>query len=320
MANDFTDQSAREMRAHWFNYLDVIEPERTALHAYCKRLTRNLWDAEDLLQDTLLKGFAMTARGDFHGENSPVRDARAYLFRTATNLWLDTVRRQRRFSPLPADETAMQSPSDPDESRDAMNKAVGLTTPREFCAMLLKDVYDFSLEDIADFIGTTTGTVKSVLSRARTKMKPDHTAPARVDPQAKALALAFSDAMNTQDVDRIVALMSETLKIDVCNVGGGRGRRGIWTEKSVQGVTTSYAEYDGEPLILLFYNNDPAIGGVVRLEGDGGVATRLIDYHFAPETVEEVASHLGLDWVKRGAHQAESELVGMIASTGLAWR
>lgn len=197
---------------------------------------------------------------------------------------------------------------------------MGLTTPCEFCAILLKDVYDFSLEDIADFIGTTTGTVKSALSRARTKMKPDQPKPTCIDPEGKALAQAFSDAMNTQDVDRIVALMSETLKIDVCNVGGGRGRGGGWLAKGVQGITTRYAEYDGEPLILMFYNNAPALGGVIRLQGDHGVITRLIDYHFAPQTLREVAAHLALDCVERGAHQPERVLEGMIAGTGLAWR
>ena len=91
-----TDQTARTLRTAWFAYVDAIEPLRTPLHAYGLRLTGNVWDAEDLVQETLLKGFAMIGRGDLHGPGSPVADARAYLFRTATNLWLDGQRRRAR--------------------------------------------------------------------------------------------------------------------------------------------------------------------------------------------------------------------------------
>ena len=48
------------------------------------------------MQDTLLKGFAMIGRGDLHGPGSSVASPRAYLFRTATNLWLDGQRRRVR--------------------------------------------------------------------------------------------------------------------------------------------------------------------------------------------------------------------------------
>src|SRR5258706_5584180 len=88
-AEPITDETARAMRASWFAYLDTVEPLRKPLHAYGLRLTGNVWDAEDLVQDTLLKEFAMIGRGDLHGLGSPVANPTAYLFRTATNLWID---------------------------------------------------------------------------------------------------------------------------------------------------------------------------------------------------------------------------------------
>ncbi len=319
MADDaFNDAGAQAMRRYWFTYLDTVQPIQPSLHGYCLRLTGNVWDAEDLVQDTLLRGFAMTARGDFHGERSPVRDARAYLFRTATNLWLDVQRRRRwQGSAVAADEPQAADP-DPVLTGDALNKAAALASPQEFAALLLKDVYSFTLEEIADFIGTTAGTVKSALSRARRKMRED--APAKpVDAEAKALVEAFVDAMNARDVERILNLMSETVKIDVCNVGGGRGRDGIWTEKSLAGFRFEYAEHHGQPLVALFGEADATLTGMVRLEGAETV-TRIIDYHYAVDTLRHVAGALGVDWTARGYHQPAEVLPGMIATTGLPWR
>ena len=320
MAEDtLTDAGAQAMRRYWFTYLDAIERVQTPLHAYCLKLTGNLWDAEDLVQDTLLKGFAMTARGDFHGEASPVRNMKAYLFRTATNLWLD-IQRRKKWQGSSADvaEAAMAD-ADPVATADALRKAATLTSAREFAAIVLKDVYEFTLDEIADFIGTTPGTVKSALGRARGKMRSNSGGRA-VDEPTSALVKAFVDAMNAKDVDRILDLMSETVKIDVCNVGGGRGRSGIWTEKSLAGIRCEYAERDGEPLVLLFGENDRVLNGAVRLEADAGNVTRIIDYHYAADTLRHVGDALGLEVAARGYHQSPAELPEMVATTSLPWR
>ncbi len=50
------------LRASWHRYLDQLQPLRPQLHAYCRRLTRDLWDAEDLVQESPLKAFGMLGR------------------------------------------------------------------------------------------------------------------------------------------------------------------------------------------------------------------------------------------------------------------
>ena len=50
-----SDEMARQPRTAWFTYLDTIEPVRPAPYRYCRRLTRDMWDAEDLLQETTRK-------------------------------------------------------------------------------------------------------------------------------------------------------------------------------------------------------------------------------------------------------------------------
>jgi hypothetical protein len=51
-----------------------------------------------------------------------------------------------------------------------------------------------------------------------------------------------------------------------------------------------------------------------------GVVTRLVDYHYAPETLRAAASALGLACRDRGYHQGETQLPGMIATTTLPWQ
>lgn len=317
MADDFTHADARAMRRCWFTFLDTVEPVHGNLYGYCLKLTGNVWDGEDLLQDTLLRGFAMTARGDFHGPASPVRDARTYLFRTATNLWLDRLRRAWPFAAGEAPEAVSEDP-DLAAAGEALALAVTATSAREFAALVLKEGYGFTLEEIADFMGTTVGTVKSALSRGRRKLR-ETTSAAAVDEVSRAVVEAFVAALNGGDVDAILGLMAETVKIDVCNVGGGRGRSGVWTEKTLAGLRCAYAEHDGAPLVLLFGAGDDDLTGVVRVEHDAGIITRVVDYHYAPETLTRVAAALGLRCRPRGHHQVD-ELPAMVATTALPWR
>ena len=86
---ELPDALRDELRAAWHRYLDLVAPLRPALHRYCRRLTGNLWDAEDLVQETLLRAFGTL--GSLHQR---VENPRAYLFRAATNVWIDTLRRR----------------------------------------------------------------------------------------------------------------------------------------------------------------------------------------------------------------------------------
>src|SRR5215469_5877160 len=83
--------SQRRVRGPWRAYMDGIAKHRGDLHRYCRRLTGNLWDGEDLMQDTLVRVFGLLGRSDMKLENP-----RAYLIRTATNIWIDRMRRQAR--------------------------------------------------------------------------------------------------------------------------------------------------------------------------------------------------------------------------------
>ena len=72
----------------WRGFLDSLGPIRSDLHRYCTKLTGNVWDGEDLVQETYIKVFSLLGKTDAKIENP-----RAHLVRAATNLWVDKMRR-----------------------------------------------------------------------------------------------------------------------------------------------------------------------------------------------------------------------------------
>src|SRR6187402_1745613 len=76
----------------WRLFLDTYEPLRPELYRYCRHLTRSPWDAEDMAQEALARAFVSLGLMP-EAPASP----RAWLFRVASNLWLNRVRRAREL-------------------------------------------------------------------------------------------------------------------------------------------------------------------------------------------------------------------------------
>ena len=134
-----------ELRAAWHRYVDLTAPLRGDLHRYCRRLTGDLWDAEDLVQETLLRGFSRL--GQIHHE---VGDPRAYLLRTATHAWIDALRRrdsEREAQALLATQGSAASAAPTDGLRDAGRMLLQRLAPQERAAVVLKEAFEFSLEE-----------------------------------------------------------------------------------------------------------------------------------------------------------------------------
>lgn len=77
----------KDVRVPWRKYLDELAPLRPELHRYCVRLTGNVWDGEDLVQEALLRVFGQLGKLDPDLER--LEHPRAYLARTATRIWID---------------------------------------------------------------------------------------------------------------------------------------------------------------------------------------------------------------------------------------
>ncbi|RJS23302.1 RNA polymerase sigma factor [Corallococcus sp. H22C18031201] len=300
----------------WHRFLDVYEPLRPELYRYCRHLTRTPWDAEDLVQDAMARAFA-TLGCIIDSPPNP----RAWLFRVASNLWIDQQRR-RRESPSSVPEFS-ETP-EPRGPREAMGTLLSQLSPQERAAVVLKDAFDLSLEETAEALSTTVGAIKAALHRGRTKLvqAPDRlegpaTTPSRLD--------AFCEAFNARDIDRLAAMLLETATIEVVGASTGYGRE-VGRQRVLPGMLFgsklladlsafcgvevhyrhgAHATYPrgevrihrGEPLLLSWYAHDDgdAVRAVTRLVFDeGGLVTHLRNYFYTPEFITEVCRELGV--------------------------
>ena len=310
---DEADILRDEMRVAWQRYVDLIAPYRPALHGYCRRLAGNLWDAEDLVQDTIVSGF-----GQLGLLIREVRNTRAYLLRVATNLWIDEVRRRevRAAEPLGAvAAAATPSPSQASDVREAGERLLQRLSPQERAAVLLKEVFEMSLDEIADVLSTTRGAVKAALHHGRARLREPAGAAASQRPlPSRALVDRFIDLYDARDAKGLAALMLETGSVE--NVGEAlqRGAESFYaTERNILGgLLHGHAdewpgdldwssqriegrELDGEPIGCIFirFRGTDHLMAVMRFEEVEGRVSRLRIYGFCPETMREVAERLG---------------------------
>src|SRR5688572_2485805 len=136
-----------EVQRPWRRFLEEYEPLRPDLYRYCRFLTRSPWDAEDLVQDVLARAFVTLA-----GLSEAPANPRAWLFRVASNHWINQSKRSREAL-VSAAEPSVQ----PDDraAREAAGSLVARLAPQERAAVVLKEVFDFSLEEIATALSTT---------------------------------------------------------------------------------------------------------------------------------------------------------------------
>src|SRR5262249_34151159 len=143
---------------------------RPQLHRYCRKLTGDVWDAEDLVQETLLRAFATL--GSVY---NTIANPRGYLTRIATNIWLDGERRrtaEKRSLSLQVPET-QNEPTHASDVRHAGTALLEILAPRERAAILLKEVFDLSLKETAEMLATSENAVKAALHRGRTRLKEE---------------------------------------------------------------------------------------------------------------------------------------------------
>jgi RNA polymerase sigma-70 factor, ECF subfamily len=327
MSDPIDDEAARTLRGLWFRYVDTIAPIRPRLYRYCLKLTGSIFDAEDLLQDTLLKGFGAIGSGIF--VNQPAVDARAYLCRIATNSWIDAQRRKRTAevaAPEVAGEIATKEAAMVTSAATAA--LFERAAPQERAAVVLKDVFDFSLRDIADLLATSEGAVKAALHRGREKLeqKRDH-APPRYARASAALIDAFDAAFRARDIDAITALLMESITYEVQGVGWEIGTKGAWLQINlgnldIEGVRIERRMVDGEWSGCGIYKTGDKeyLVSLVRYEESDGKIARIINYAFCPDTLTYAAEQLGLRPPKRDYHQDPETLARMIAGMRLPWQ
>jgi len=314
MAPDPTFAVQAAVRRPWRDYLDALVPLRPDLHRYCCRLAGNVWDGEDLVQDTLLRVFGLLGKVD-----ADLERPRAYLLRTATHLWIDRMRRTTRERELlaaeRADALATRADADPAQAaavREAAGAMLERLAPRERAAVLLKDVLDLSLEEIAAMLKTSVGAVKAALHRGRGRLAeaPDEGAD-RAAP-SRAIVDRFVAALAAKDLATLEAICSSDVTAEL--VGGAEletfaRSRGFFEHAHFVLPELGFgadphwkvAVYDGEPIVLGFRTLDGVVGlnEIHRIEESEGRIARVRCYCFCPDTLRAVADRLGVPALRR---------------------
>ena len=191
---------------------------RPELHRYCARLMGSVIDGEDVVQDTFARAFVAL------DEVPNVPPLRAWLFRIAHNRALDLLRSGsiRAAEPIEAArEVADPESPDPVEAlmrREAVETAVSrfveLPTVQR-SVVILKDVLDQSLEEIADMLDLTVNAVKAHLSRGRARLKVINAqAPVQLAPPPPSPAVARYVALfNRRDWDGLRGMLADDVRL-----------------------------------------------------------------------------------------------------------
>jgi RNA polymerase sigma-70 factor (ECF subfamily) len=221
----------------------LVEPYRGELHAHCYRMLGSVQDAEDALQETLLRAWRALAR--FEGRSS----LRSWLYTIATNTSLNAIAKRPKQRILPMDygpsfgaddvpgqpviESVWVEPY-PDaglddgyagpEARYELRESVELAfvaalqhlPPNQRAVLILREVLDFSAKECAEALDTTTASINSALQRARATVDerlPEQSQQATLrtldDEQLREIVERYMAAMQAGDVETVVGMLAE---------------------------------------------------------------------------------------------------------------
>lgn len=216
-----------------------LEQYRPELTAYCYRMLGSAFEADDAVQDTMIR--AWRASGSFEGRSS----LRSWLYRIATNVCLDSLNgRNRRARPMdlgpasPADTIlapplpevtwlgpipdgrVVTSGSDPADVagtrasiRLAFVAALQHLPPRQRAVLILREVLRWKATEVAELLDTSVASVNSALQRARATLAENNVSEsdteAPMDEAQQALLARYVDAFQRYDIESLTALIAE---------------------------------------------------------------------------------------------------------------
>jgi RNA polymerase sigma-70 factor (TIGR02960 family) len=265
-------------------FAELTERHRRELHVHCYRMLASFEEAEDAVQETLLR--AWRSRDTFDGSM-----IRAWLYRIATNVCLDMLRRTSRrlttvhnFSEVPwlqpypdtlLDEVAPSS-DEPDAlvvERETIElaflAAMQVLPPRQRAALIARDVLGWPAIDTASLLETSVAAANSALQRARATMQ-EHLPARRSEwsagepsPEERALLEQFIDAHERGDAALAVSIASQDLRITM--PPAPYLFEGIDTIAPLLRNALSEGEWR---LLPTFANRMPTAASYLRQEGD----------------------------------------------------
>ena len=218
------------------SYVRLVEPHRAELRAHCRRMLGSPDDAEDALQETLVRAWKGLPR--FEGRGS----LRSWLYRIATHASLEVIRRRpKRVVPIELDETRPAEHShapvtEPavegryltrEDFERALIVSMRLLPARQRAVLMLREVLGFSAREAADPLDTTVAAVNSALQRARATIETrvpqrdqQETLRSLGDERLGEMVKRYANAWERNDVEAIVAMLAEDACPSTASSGG----------------------------------------------------------------------------------------------------
>ncbi|MDK3256726.1 sigma-70 family RNA polymerase sigma factor [Blastococcus capsensis] len=304
---------------------DQLDPRllehRRELTGYCYRMLGSVFDAEDAVQETMVRAWRGLA--DFEGRSA----VRSWLYRIATNVCLDQLSgRQRRAlpmdlagSPYPPVEASLAGrrpatawiepvldrqvlPEDGDPADQAVAResvrlafvaALQHLPPKQRAVLILREVLRWKAEEVAGLLETTVASVNSALQRARATLAEvgGRPAPRTLDDDDRALLARYLDAFERYDIDAFVRLLHEDATQHMPPFEMWlRGRDDLATWMLGPG-----AGCRGSRLIQTSANGTPAVAQYRPAEGGGHVPWGLHVLEIEDGRIAHISSFLNLD-------------------------
>ncbi len=282
--------------ARYLAFLETVSTLRPSLHRYCARMTGSVMDGEDVVQEALIEAYRKL---DKYDESRPLKP---WLFRIAHNRCIDFLRHRGVRDEAEAAVAVPEAVSPVEPVTLGIGKAVeqlvASLPPKERACILLKDVFDYSLEEIAELVDSTVGGVKAALNRGRTKLasSPAPSLSARTaNPELARIMQLYVDHFNRRDWDGVRELISADARLNVLDRFAGKFAdapyffnydRWPWPWKLAVG------EVDGEPVVVILQRGADTWTSysTIRMSVARDKIDRLVDYIHCPWLVPAAAS------------------------------
>jgi len=275
--------------ARYLAFLETISTLRPSLHRYCARMTGSVMDGEDVVQEALFEAYRKL---DTFDQSRPLKP---WLFRIAHNRCIDFLRRRGvrdRADAAVAVPEAIEPAKPVLGTGKAVEHLVVTLPPKERACVLLKDVFDYSLEEIAELVDSTVGGVKAALNRARTKLAESSlqaNSARNESPELKRIMQLYVDRFNRRDWDGVRELTSADARLKVAERFAGKFadapyffnyERWSWPWKLALG------EVDGEPVVI-----------VLRRGADTWTPHSAIRFDVVGQRIERIVDYIHCPWV-----------------------
>jgi len=287
-----------ERQGEFLSLAGALRPE---LHRYCARLMGSVIDGEDVVQDAFARAFVALQDMEVQGEEMP--PLRPWLFRIAHNRALDLLRSRavRVAEPIEAASDVVDSAT-PDPMEMLMRQEAVKTAVSRFAELptlqrsvvILKDVLDESLADIAALLDLTVDAVKAHLARGRARLREINAqaAPLADARPASAAVTRYVALFNQRNWEGLRALLADDVKLIQSShaLRAGRADVGMFFTiyAKMEEVWLAPAWLEGREVIAVFEDRaNPIPSYVMWLEWRDGRISFIRDYRYVRYVVAD---------------------------------